>query len=475
MKKRHLLHVLWVFPLCLGIFHMIKSSPDYVGVESNTYQVDQVDFLYDLTYEDEDGQVHHDQEIFDNVLRLIDEAENFVYLDLFLFNDDYDHTDPKTDFPTISNDLTQALIDKRQRDPDVEIFFITDPINSFYGTYTPTHFKNLTDSGVNLVQTDLAPLRDSNPLYSGFYRTYFQWFTPQGSAYLPNAFRPMGPEVNIGSYMSLLNFKANHRKTVMNEKEGLVTSWNPHDGSGNHSNIAFTFAGPVLNDLLASEHQVFEQAFDYDYPIENFSLNTTEEDPNGQYQIKLITEEAIFNNILALIDQARTGDTIRLGLFYLSDVNITHRLKDASQRGVDIQLILDVNQDAFGKEKIGIPNRPVAADLMKEDNIDIRWYKSHGEQYHPKFIYHTDGKRSTIIGGSANFTRRNLQDFNLETDIHVTGPADSEFFQEVDDYYNRIWNNEDNTYTADYEDFAEDSCWKNALYYIQELSGLSTF
>ncbi|OFO49455.1 MULTISPECIES: phospholipase D-like domain-containing protein [Nosocomiicoccus] len=107
---------------------------------------------------------------------------------------------------------------------------------------------------------------------------------------------------------------------------------------------------------------------------------------------------------------------------------------------------------------------------------EIRWYKSHGEQYHAKFMLHNNnGEESTLILGSSNFTRRNLKDLNLETDLIVKSNSDSEEMIAMNEYYNRLWNNEDGIYTLDYEEEREDSVMKTILYRIQERLGLSTF
>src|SRR5699024_4667890 len=77
--------------------------------------------------------------------------------------------------------------------------------------------------------------------------------------------------------------------------------------------------------------------------------------------------------------------------------------------------------------KNGIPNKPVASELMNyKSPPEIRWYKSHGEQYHAKFMMHDNGEDSTLILGSSNFTRRNLKDLNLETDLVIKAKSDSE-------------------------------------------------
>ena len=78
-------------------------------------------------------------------------------------------------------------------------------------------------------------------------------------------------------------------------------------------------------------------------------------------------------------------------------------------------------------------------------------------------------------GGSANFTRRNLDDYNLETNVLITAQADSEFAEDVTGYYDILWTNEGAEYTLDYEEEAEESLVKTILYRVQEFTGLSTF
>ncbi len=83
--------------------------------------------------------------------------------------------------------------------------------------------------------------------------------------------------------------------------------------------------------------------------------------------------------------------------------------------------------------------------------------------------------RSTIIGGSANFTKRNIGDYNLETDLKIVAKNDSSLVKHIEDYFNQIWNNEDGTFTTDYETYQDDSLGKKLIYRFQEFSGLSSF
>lgn len=480
MKKRWLflliLAALVIIPLIVAGLRYFIPVPSDVSYESEEYHTDDINFLYDVTYTNNDGAITQEQEIFEEIYTMIDEAEEFLVIDMFLFNDDYNYE--TLDFPTLSQNLTDKIITKKTEKPDLDIVFITDEINTFYDTYTPAHINELEEAGIDIVFTDLSKLRDSNPLYSGFYRTYLQWFGESEEQWLMNVLRPQGPEVNIRSYFSMLNFKANHRKVVINEKNGLITSANPHDASVHHSNIAVKLSGDILYDMLASERAVVNFSGGDTRIFSDFTdkLPAKTDDDEGQYTVKLITEKKIKNNIMDMINSAEAGETLSIGLFYLSDRDVIQELKESLDRGVELKMILDINQDAFGNEKNGVPNRPVADELMSHDTpAEIRWYKSSGEQYHAKFIMLETAEDVIFNGGSANFTRRNLEDYNLETNVLVTAPADSEFAGELTGYYDRLWMNDDAEYTLDYDSEAEESLFKTMLYRLQEYAGLSTF
>ena len=480
MKKRYLFLIiiaaLILIPLVVAGVRYFVPVPSGVSYESEEYQTDDAEFLYDLTYTDNNDEITEEQKIFEEIYTMIDEAEEFLVIDMFLFNDDYNHD--TLDFPTLSQNLTDKLTAKKAENPDMDIIFITDGINTFYDTYTPPHINELKEAGIEVIFTDLSKLRDSNPVYSGFYRTYFQWLGTSENQWLVNALRPQGPEVNIRSYLTMLNFKANHRKLIINEKNGLITSANPHDASVHHSNIAVKLSGDILYDMLESERAVVNFSGGNTRVFSDFAdkLPAKTEEGEGRYTVQLITEKKIKDNIIEMVNNAGEEDVLSVGLFYLSDRDVVDAFKEALDRGAELNMILDINQDAFGNEKNGVPNRPVADELMSHETpANIRWYKSSGEQYHAKFIMLETADEVIFNGGSANFTRRNLDDYNLETNVLITAPADSECAGEVTGYYDRLWMNEDAEYTLDYEEEAEESLLKTILYRVQEFTGLSTF
>jgi len=64
------------------------SKPEDMGLAfSSETKADQVRLLVDETWVDAVGQRHVQQEIFESVFSMIDEAEKFILLDFFLMNE----------------------------------------------------------------------------------------------------------------------------------------------------------------------------------------------------------------------------------------------------------------------------------------------------------------------------------------------------------------------------------------------------
>ncbi len=67
------------------VFHQKKPLPAGISFEGPTRPASGIEFLHDLSYQLE-GQPAVEQEIFDRVFSMIDEAEDFVVIDMFLFD-----------------------------------------------------------------------------------------------------------------------------------------------------------------------------------------------------------------------------------------------------------------------------------------------------------------------------------------------------------------------------------------------------
>ena len=455
-------------PIIIGIIQYIKKSPQNISLQSEAFKTNHVEFLTDVTYEKNNERLM-EQQLFEAAIEIIKEAEQFLVVDMFLYNDDYDRA--KGSYPDSAEQITDAIVDKRLQNPTMPITVITDKMNTLYLSNKSPFLEKLNDNNIDVVLTDMKALRDSNPLYSSFWRAYLQWWKPSENGFLPNTFNPDGGKASFGSYFDLLNFKANHRKIILTEQRAMLTSANlTHDGSSYHSNIGFIVEGEILKELYKSEQAVAKLG---GFEMEEVEFNTNRSE--GELEVTLITEGKIKIALLQALNKATENDQVKIGVFYISDRDIIKAIEEAAGRGATIQMILDPNKDAFGIEKNGIPNRQVAAELIKNENIDIRWYATNGEQFHSKFLFIEKQHEAIMIGGSANFTRRNLADYNLENNLLVTMPVDHALSTEINDYFNRLWSNENGTYTLEFEAYRDETLWKKLFYRIQEFTGLSTF
>jgi phosphatidylserine/phosphatidylglycerophosphate/cardiolipin synthase-like enzyme len=184
--------------------------------------------------------------------------------------------------------------------------------------------------------------------------------------------------------------------------------------------------------------------------------------------------------LLDAISATRKGDAVSIATFYLADRQVLDALLDASDRDVRVRLILDPNRDAFGRQKDGVPNRPVANELVTQsgERIEVRWYRTHGEQFHTKIAMIRRGDRFVASLGSANLTRRNIGNYNLEANVAIEAPADSQLAIEMLGYFDRLWNNDGppgTEYTATFGAFRDEDGAKYWRYRLMEASGLSTW
>jgi hypothetical protein len=466
-------------------FNLLRPLPSGVSFAGPFREVGDLEFLYDLTVQ-RDGELRADQRIFDRVFSIIDAAEEFVVVDMFLFNGEHGG---EREYRPLSAELTRHLLARRAARPDLETIFITDEINNFYGAYTSPEIAELRGAGVQVITTRMTPLRDSNPVFSAGWRILAKWFGTGGPGWLPHPLSSTGRKVTARSYLKLLNMKANHRKLVVTEKECLVGSANPHDASGFHSNIAFAGSGGVCEDLLESEKAAaaLSGVSVTGWPAYGgrWEGGVVPPSPGGGGQdgspgfghVQVVTEGKIFDALMEELRASGAGDRVDLAMFYLSERRVVGALLEAAERGAVVRLVLDPNKDAFGLEKRGIPNRQVARELVdrSDGRIRVRWYDTHGEQFHTKLVVVTRGDQVAVLGGSANLTRRNIRDFNLETDLRLRLPVDAPMALAVREYFDDIFTNRDAEYTVPFERYRDDSWLKGLKYRFQESTGLSSF
>lgn len=473
-KKRLLLGSLGILAflyIAVIVWQTVKPLPEGVSSAGDLHYVTDVEMIYDLSYAQNKKGTKTESElrIFNEIYEMIDQAEEFIVIDLFLFDN---YNDQKQDFPAVAETLTNHLLAKKEQHPDMPIYFITDPLNIGYGSYESQFLDTLENVGVEVIITDLDQLRDSTPLYSGLYRVIFQWFDSAGPGWVPNGMSSDAPDLTISSYLKMMNIKANHRKVVITEKEAIVSSANPHNASGLHGNMAFKVSGPVINDILAAEEAVSRFSGGSDFP-----RITADEQPSDT-QVQYVTERKVLDALLSDIEKTTEDDTIQLAMFYISESSVVRALTDAANRGVDVRMILDANENAFGNEKTGLPNRPVVHEMLAEsDNrIEARWYNAVVGQFHTKSIMIQTPDETIISSGSTNYTERAFNDYNLESNLRIITPNDSELTEKTTAYFERLWNNDDALYTLDVEEYQNDfTFWQRGIYGFQKLFKLTTY
>lgn len=491
--RRGVLSGLAAIWLGLALWHTHKPLPPGVHIAGPpvTAPADALRFIADVTAMDAGGRMLRDQPIHSATLELVRGARDFLLLDYFLFNNQggpRGKLDYSAGLSPVSSELTAALRQLAREQPQLPILVLVDPINDYYRGTAPPELAALRELGVDVVVTQLDGLRDSNPVYSASWRMLLRWWLPTGGeGALPNLLDGDGPPLRLGALLRLPNFKANHRKLALTGDGngsliGLIASANPHDASSAHSNVALRIEGEALRPLLESELAIARSSGWPGGALESAAAGAAAPavaaSSPGDTQVAIATEGAIRKLLLERLDAAGPGEAIDIAQFYLADQGVLGALLGAARRGAAIRLLLDPNRDAFGFEKSGIPNRPLAHALVRDSNglIALRWYRTHGEQFHAKLVAVRSPDSLWFTLGSANLTRRNLGDLNLEANAVVTTPAGSTLAAEVNGWFDALWSNAGGVdYSTEAGAWPEDSLWRRWKSRFMEASGMSTF
>lgn len=484
--------------LALATWETNKPLPPGTHLASPWHSVaaQDISFIADITSADAYGREISSQAIFAETLKVIRQARELVVLDYFMFNDrrgGLEGTSPL--LRPLTSQLRDALIERRRAVPGLKVLFITDPVNDLYGARLSSDLLALRDAGIDVVVTDLDPLRDSNALYSSAWRLAVAWWNPdpRGAGSFPDPVEDASAPLTFGAWTRALNFKANQRKVIIADDGkgglvGIVGSANPHDASGADSNVAARVSGPVLGAMLDSELAVARFSGWHGTivpPTPAQGARPPADEPGSLVsgstaRVQILTEGAIQQALLERISAAVKGDSVDIAMFYVASREIVDALLAAAQRGVNVRLILDPNKDSYGKATFGLPNQPAASELVSESSgaIHVRWYRTHGERFHAKLVMVYGPERLWLTLGSANLTRRSLADFNLETNFAIEVSRGSPLALQTLEYFETLWSNKAPLgieYTADFATYADAAQTHYWLYRLLETSGISTF
>lgn len=439
-----------------------------------TVAADRLAFATDISAADAYGRPAISQEIFAEVLRVVHDARRFIVLDYELFG----ASEPRERDPAgIAAKLTEALLERRAAQPDLRVLFITDAANARTGAAA---LQLLRAAGVAVVATDLDALRDPNVLYSSLWRLTLRWWD--------------GPPGTLGVHARRLNFKANHRKLIIADDgrgslTAVVGSATPLDRQGTWSNTALRASGDAVQALLLSELAVArfsgwhgeEAAFALPAATGACASAGSAALLTGtSARVQVLTEGAIRAQLLGQLEAAARGDSIDIAAFALAERGVIEALLEAARRGVQVRLILDPSEDATTLAPSGMPNQPVASELVARSGgaIHVRWYRTHGERFHASVAMVYGPQRLWLTVGSANFTRRSLGDYDLDANLAVELTREAALAQQARGYFDTLWSNRAALgieYTADFSAFADPSQVDYWLCRVLEGAGWSAF
>jgi len=188
-------------------------------------------------------------------------------------------------------------------------------------------------------------------------------------------------------------------------------------------------------------------------------------------RVQVLTEGATRSVLLERISRAARGDTIDITGFAIADRSMIEALLDAARRGAAVRLILDPSEDATTLAPSGLPNQPTASELVSRSGgaIRVRWYRTHGERFHGTLVIVSGPRALWLTLGSANLTRRSLDDYNLEANLALEVLPEAPLSQQVQGYFDTLWSNRAALgieYTADFAVFADS---RQADYWLSRL------
>lgn len=460
--------------LALLFYGFLKPLPSGTGLRTKKYRLpeEKVKFLYDISWFEENKR-QSERFIFDEVKKMLKQSKSFFLMDMFLFN--LNQAD-KRKFLPITRELTDLLIEKKQEHPDYKIYLITDPFNSFYGSYEPEIFAKLKKAGIPVIETDVDQLRDRNYLYSSVWRIFFAWFdrVKVEPSWIPDPTSKKKRWVSFRSILRALNARANHRKVVVADEGedvcALITSANIHEASSWFTNTAFKVYGAPAFEALQSEEGVawFSKA--------ESEIVTAFEKHEGNVVVQLLTENKIKEPLLEDIEMASKGEVIYVAILFIADLMVINALVKAAKRGVSVRLVLDPNNESFGQSKMGFPNYITGWMLHDQSGgkAEVRWWKNETDQLHAKFMVITKSDHLIVYSGSANYTVRNIGGYTLESNLRLEIPKKSELAENVLNFTNRLFEDQFSVEIGEHPKKSNFLVTK-LIFYIQKITGFTTY
>lgn len=411
--------------LTCGFWNFIKPLPFGTRVTSLPARLaeSQVDFI-------EDEPQH--QTTLHRELALVDRAEQMVVIDQC----------------PIGGEMAAHLLARKRQHPNLKVVVVTDPRNEVYGGTPARRLSTLEYSGIIVARVRLERLRDSNPWYSSLWRLGVAWWE--------DPYSEIPGEITLRSTLRNLNFKSDRRRLLVADDGAGGWGSIVASGSGTESadTVALEVRGQLARAIAGSELQIAAWSTEDDRlpsppPLENRGV--------GSIDARFVTESGIRAALRDAIALAAGGDSIDIAVHEIGDRRIVDALLRAAARGARLQVLLDPKPPA---------NQAVARELrMKGGRIDVRWRTTRPAG--GRFVLIRHGNDVWLTVGSADLTRRSLDDLNLEAAIELRMPARAAIVRAAAGAFAASWSS-----AAAYAAHADESDGVYWRYRIEELTGL---
>ncbi len=361
----------------------------------------------------------------------------------------------------LTRELADALLLRKRQRPNLKVMLVTDPRNEVYGGTPSQTLSALERTGIVVVRTRLERMRDSNPLYSGLWRLCVGWWS--------NPFDEMPGKATVRSSLRRRNLKADRRQLLVADdgaggwtsivmsaaSTGAAASAGATAGAG----VGLEIRGHLAGAIVASELQIAAWSTDDDRlpaapPADSRGVGTID--------ARFFTEGAIQAALLDAIAVAGSGDSIKIAVQAFGARQIVDAVLRAAARGARVQLLLDP----------GSPETQAAAgELLQEQpgTIEVRW-RGRGSRAEAGYAVIQHRSDVWFDVGSANFTRRGLDDLDLTADIELHMPARAGPARAAADLFAKHWSN-----AAAYAAHADESPETYWRYRVGEATGLTVF
>jgi hypothetical protein len=348
----------------------------------------------------------------------------------------------------LARELAEALLLRKRQRPNLKVMLVTDPRNEVYGGTPSRTLSALERTGIVVVRTRLERLRDPNPLYSSIWRLCVGWWS--------DPFDEMPGKATLGSSLRRLNLKADRRQLLV--ADDGAGGWTSIVMSAASSGVGLEIRGHLAAAIVTSELQIAAWSTDDDRlpaapPVDSRGVGTID--------ARFLTEGAIQAALRDAIAIAGSGDSIKIAVQAFGDRQMVDAVVRAAARGARVQLLLDP----------GSPETQAAAgELLREEpgSIEVRWRRDPRAEAGYAVIQHRSDVWFDL--GSANFTRRGLDDLDLAADIELHMPARAGPARAVTDLFAKHWSTA--AAYASHADESKETYWR---YRAAEATGLSVF